>query len=431
MEGLKAKVPFWGQVEYFVKWTVISLITGAAGGVVGGIFGHGIRLAAGFFRGCGWLLYLLPVSGVIIVFLYQITKQEKNKGTNMVLEAISSDKKVVMTTGPLIFVSTVLTHLTGGSAGREGAALQIGGSLGTLLGRLWKLDERDSKIGVMCGMSACFGALFGTPLAAGVFSMEVADVGVMYYAAMMPCLLSAFTGAGVAGLMGLSGERFTVLEIPEFGAVPAVVAVCLGILCAVLSIGFCMTLHEAEHLYKRFFKNPYVRILAASAMIIGLTLLVGSRDYNGSSVGLIEEAMEGHVRYEAFILKTLFTALTLGAGYKGGEIVPTLCVGATFGCIVGTVLGFSPSLCAGCGMVALFAAVTNCPVSSLFIAFEMCGFQAMPYFAIVIAVSFTLSGYYGLYGSQKFMYSKMKLETLGTGQNEKHEKEGGTFDEKA
>ena len=241
---------------------------------------------------------------------------------------------------------------------------------------------------------------------------SVISIGVMYYAALVPCIFASFIGAGVSGLMGLSGEHFTIAEIPEFGVIPAVITVCLGILCAVLSIGFCLVLHQAEHLYRRFFKNPFVRILAASALIILLTLVTGTRAYNGSSMGLIEEALEGRVRYEAFLLKMLFTAATLGAGYKGGEIVPTLCVGATFGCIVGTLFGFSPSLCAACGMVALFAGVTNCPISSLLIAFEMCGFEAMPYFAVVVAVSFTLSGYYGLYGSQKFVYSKMRTEFI-------------------
>ncbi len=412
MKQLKIKVPFGAQVDYFIKWAFISGITGVLGGAVGGIFGHAIRLAAGNFQKYTWLLYLLPVSGLVIVFLYRIAGQEKNKGTNMVLEAISSDQKISMTTGPLIFVSTVLTHLTGGSAGREGAALQLGGSLGPLMGKVLRLDERDGKVAVMCGMSACFGALFGTPLAAGIFSMEVISIGVMYYAALVPCIFASFIGAGVSGLMGLSGEHFTIAEIPEFGVIPAVITVCLGILCAVLSIGFCLVLHQAEHLYRRFFKNPFVRILAASALLILLTLVTGTRAYNGSSMGLIEEALEGRVRYEAFLLKILFTAVTLGAGYKGGEIVPTLCVGATFGCIVGTLFGFSPSLCAACGMVALFAGVTNCPISSLLIAFEMCGFEAMPYFAVVVAVSFTLSGYYGLYGSQKFVYSKMRTEFI-------------------
>lgn len=412
MEKLKIKTPFGTQINYFVKWVLISCTVGGLGGLIGGIFGHGIRLAAESFQNYGWLVYLLPVSGVLIVWLYQTFHQAKNQGTNMILAAVSSNEHIALSTGPLIFVSTVLTHLTGGSAGREGAALQIGGSLGTLAGKVLKLDEKDMKVAVMCGMSACFGALFGTPLAAGIFSLEVISIGVMYYAALVPCLFASFTGAGVSGLMGLSGEHFDILEIPRFGPGPAAVIVCLGILCAIVSVLFCLILHGAEHFFKRRLKNPYVRILAASAILICLTVLVGTRDYNGSSMGLIEEAMEGHARYEALFLKLLFTAVTLGAGYKGGEIVPTLCVGAVLGCIFGTLFGFSPSLCAACGMAALFVGVTNCPISSMLIAFEMCGFEAMPYFALAIAVSFTLSGYYGLYGTQKFVYSKIKTEFI-------------------
>ena len=412
MEKFRIKTPFGAQVNYFVKWGLISCAVGSLGGVVGGVFGHGIRLAALCFRNYGWLLYLLPVSGVLIVWLYQTFHQAKNQGTNMILAAVSSDQQIALSTGPLIFVSTVLTHLTGGSAGREGAALQMGGSMGTWVGKMLKLDEKDTKVAVMCGMSACFGALFGTPLAAGIFSLEVISIGIMYYAALVPCLFASFVGAGVSGLLGLSGEHFEILEIPKFGPGPAALIVCLGILCAVVSIFFCLILHGAEHLCKKHLHNPYARILAGGAILICLTVLVGTRDYNGSSMGLIEEAMEGHVRYEALFLKILFTAVTLGAGYKGGEIVPTLCVGAVLGCIFGTLFGFSPSLCAACGMAALFVGVTNCPISSMLIAFEMCGFEAMPYFALAIAVSFTLSGYYGLYGTQKFVYSKIKTEFI-------------------
>lgn len=400
------------NLKYFLKWTFLSILIGCAGGLIGGVFGLAIKKAAGFFGSCHWLLYLLPVSGCLIVWLYRTFHEEGNRGTNMVLDSISSDESITPATGPLIFISTVLTHLTGGSAGREGAALQLGGSIGSLIGKALHLDQRDLKIAVMCGMSGCFGALFGTPLAAAVFCMEVISIGVMYYAALVPCLFSSLIGAGISGKLGLSAEHFTIVEIPEFGLKPAVLIIVLGILCALISMTFCVFLHEAEHWYRRFFKNPYIRILAASLILIGLTLVIGTRAYNGSSMGLIEQAIEGYVPYEAFFLKAVFTAVTLGAGYKGGEIVPTLCVGATFGCAVGMLLGFSPSLCAACGMIALFAGVTNCPVSSILIAFEMCGFEAMPYFALVVAVSFTLSGYYGLYKSQKFIYSKIRTEFI-------------------
>ncbi len=395
---------------YFIKWTVISCIIGVAGGMVGSVFGHGVRLATKAFQSYGWLLLLLPVSGCMIVWLYRRFHEEGNRGTNMVLSSISSNEKITPATAPLIFISTILTHLTGGSAGREGAALQLGGSIGSLVGQVVRLDEKDKKIAVICGMSACFGALFGTPLAAAVFCIEVANVGVLYYAALIPSLFASFIGAGIAGLAGLTGEHFEILEIPEFGIGPAVRIVILGILCALVSVGFCMLLHRGEHLYKKYIGNPYLRVLVASGLLILFTLAVGTRVYNGSSMGLIEEAMEGKVRYEAFLLKAVFTAVTLGAGYKGGEIVPTLCVGATFGCAVGSLLGFSPSLCAACGMAALFVGVTNCPLASMLIAFEMFGFEAMPYLVIAVAVSFGLSGYYGLYGSQKFAYSKVRME---------------------
>lgn len=397
-------------VFYFVKWTLISCLTGILGGVAGSVFGHGIRLASEAFQTHGWLLLMLPLSGILIVWLYRVSHQEGNRGTNMVLLAISSDEKITLATAPLIFVSTILTHLTGGSAGREGAALQLGGSIGSLVGRLVKLDEKDKKIAVISGMSGCFGALFGTPLAAAVFCMEVANVGAFYYAALIPGVFSSFIGAGIAGMAGLPAEHFVIQEIPAFGVGPAVIIVILGILCAAISVGFCLLLHGGEHLYKKYIENPYLRILAASGILLFLTLAAGTRAYNGSSMGLIEEAMEGKVRYEAFLLKAVFTAVTLGAGYKGGEIVPTLCVGATFGCMVGTILGFSPSLCAACGMVALFVGVTNCPLASMLIAFEMFGFDAMPYLVIAVTVSFGLSGYYGLYGSQKFAYSKFRME---------------------
>lgn len=395
---------------YFIKWTVVSCIIGIVGGAVGTVFGHGVRLATKAFQNFGWLLLLLPAAGCMIVWLYHKFHEEENRGTNMVLLSISSNEKITPATAPLIFVSTILTHLTGGSAGREGAALQLGGSIGSLMGQAARLDEKDRKIAVICGMSACFGALFGTPLAAAVFCMEVANVGVFYYAALIPSLFASFIGAGIASQFGLVGEHFVIQEIPEFGGGPAAVIVVLGILCALVSVGLCILLHRGEHLYKKYIGNPYLRVLAASGILILLTMAVGTRAYNGSSMGLIEEAMEGKVRYEAFLIKAVFTAVTLGAGYKGGEIVPTLCVGATFGCAAGTLLGFSPSLCAACGMAALFVGVTNCPLSSMLIAFEMFGFEAMPYLVIAVAVSFGLSGYYGLYGSQKFAYSKVRVE---------------------
>lgn len=405
------------NICYFIKWILISIVIGTIGGVAGSLFSLGVSWATGTRESHDWLLYLLPVMGLAIVWLYHTFNEEGNRGTNMVILAISSNEKVTFATGPLIFLSTILTHLGGGSSGREGAALQLGGSIGNSLGNLLKLDEKDKKIAIMCGMSAVFAALFGTPVAAGIFSLEVVSIGVLYYAALVPCIFTSYIGVGIARWAGIPGESFPITEVPPVTIQTAVYIVGLGILCAGVSILLCIMLHRSEHAYRKYFPNPYIRILAGSIIFILLTLLVGTRDYCGSSMALIEESIEGHVRYEAFFLKMVFTAVALGAGFKGGEIVPTLCVGATFGCLVGTLTGFSPSLCAACGMAALFAGVTNCPITSLVIALELFGYAGMEYFSIVIAVSFALSGYYGLYASQKFVYSKTKTEFINRTSN--------------
>lgn len=409
--GMKA------NIRYFIKWSALALVIGSVAGAAGTIFSMGVSWATGFRLSHPSMLFFLPVSGLLIVWLYHSFHEEGNRGTNMVIDAISSNERVTPATGPLIFFSTILTHLGGGSSGREGAALQLGGSIGNSFGEWFKLDERDKKIAIMCGMSAVFSALFGTPVAAAIFSLEVVSIGVLYYAALVPCVFSSFLAVGIARAAGLEGEHFPVEMIPVLDLKAVGLLVLLGILCAAVSILFCVLLHTAEYAYRKYFPDARVRILAGSFLFIALTLLSGTRDYCGSSMGLIESSIEGSVRYEAFLMKMLFTAVALGAGFKGGEIVPTLCVGAALGCAFGEITGFAPSLCAACGMAALFAGVTNCPITSLVIALELFGYEGMEYFSIIIAVAFALSGYYGLYASQKFVYSKTRTEFINRRSN--------------
>lgn len=409
--GMKA------NIRYFIKWSALALVIGSVAGAAGTIFSMGVSWATGFRLSHPSMLFFLPVSGLLIVWVYHSFHEEGNRGTNMVIDAISSNERVTPATGPLIFFSTILTHLGGGSSGREGAALQLGGSIGNSFGEWFKLDERDKKIAIMCGMSAVFSALFGTPVAAAIFSLEVVSIGVLYYAALVPCVFSSFLAVGIARAAGLEGEHFPVEMIPVLDLKAVGLLVLLGILCAAVSILFCVLLHTAEHAYRKYFPDARVRILAGSFLFIALTLLSGTRDYCGSSMGLIESSIEGSARYEAFLMKMLFTAVALGAGFKGGEIVPTLCVGAALGCAFGEITGFAPSLCAACGMAALFAGVTNCPITSLVIALELFGYEGMEYFSIIIAVAFALSGYYGLYASQKFVYSKTRTEFINRRSN--------------
>lgn len=406
------------QIGTSLRWILFAVLSGIVIGFVGTAFYYGMQTVTGIRMAHPWLIFLLPAGGLAIVGLYHLLHDEKDTGTNLVLSAIHSNDNIPLRMAPLIFISTLITHLFGGSAGREGAALQLGGSIGNSLGKLFRFDDKDQHIMIMCGMSASFSALFGTPMAAAIFSMEVVSVGIMHYAALVPCVISALISHGIAGYFGIAPESFDLGILPAFNPKSAIIIGILAVFCAFLSMLFCIILHETEHLYKRFFKNPYLRAIVGGAIVIVLTLLVGNQDYNGTGMNVIEQCIEGNVFPLAFLLKIIFTAATLGAGYKGGEIVPSFFIGASFGCLFGNLVGFSPALCTAVGMGAVFCGVTNSPITSLLICFELFGFSGMPYYLIAIALSYMMSGYYGLYSSQKIIYSKYKTEYINRKTNE-------------
>ena len=395
-----------------IKWVIFSIVVGIVAGSCGTAFYFALSVVTDFRMKYPWLIYFLPIGGLAIVGLYHLCKDDNDTGTNLVISAIHSGDKVPFIMAPLIFVSTLITHLFGGSAGREGAALQMGGSIGSSIGRVFRFDEKDKHVMIMCGMSAAFSALFGTPMAAAIFSMEMISVGVMYYIALVPCVISSLIAHGIASYFNVTNEFFAIENIPDFTILNSVKISVLAILCALVSILFCVALHSSEALYKKYLPNKYTRVFIGGCFVIIATMLVGNQTYNGTGMSVIQSSIDGSVRPEAFLLKIIFTALTLGAGFKGGEIVPTLAVGSSFGCTFGLLTGFEPSLCAAAGMLATFVGVTNCPIATMFLGFELFGFEAMPYFAVAVAISFTLSGYYGLYSGQKFTYSKTKAEFI-------------------
>ena len=400
----------------FVKWCLCAVLIGAVVGCVGTLFHYLIKLSAETFALSHFrMVWLLPLVGVVIVASYKCCGMDNDKGTNMILVSVRSEEKPPIFTAPLIFLSTVLTHLAGGSAGREGAAIQMGGGIGYQVGRLLRLDEKDQKLIIMCGMSAAFSALFGTPVTAAIFSMEVISVGAMYYSALVPSVISALVGYCIAIRLGVEKTFFELSFIPSI-TIPSVVRVTvLAVLCGLLSIVFCIVMHGTGKLLKKAYPNKFIKILLCSALLINLTYLVGSADYNGAGMALINDAvLSGHTLPQAFALKLLFTAITLGAGFRGGEIVPSFVVGATFGCLVAPVLGISGSLAAADGMIAVFCGVTNCPITSIILSVEMFGPKGLIFFAVAVATSYMLSGYYGLYMGQKILYSKDKAEFINT-----------------
>ncbi len=395
-----------------VKWVIFSILSGIVIGGVGTLFSLSMSLVTLVREKNPALILLLPVGGVAIVWCYRVLHDERDAGTNLVLSAIHSGSELPLRMAPLIFVSTLVTHLFGGSAGREGAALQLGGSIGNAIGRLFRFDEKDKHIMIMCGMSAAFSSLFGTPMAAAIFSMEVVSVGIMHYSALVPCVVSSLVARGISASFGIKAESFPLGKLPAFSVRSAVWVTALSILCAIVSVLFCILLHQSEAAYARLFKNPYLRAAAGGCLVAAMTALVGSQAYNGTGIDGIKSCIEGSAPPEAFVLKMIFTAATLGAGFKGGEIVPTFYVGAAFGCFFSHITGLHNELCAAVGMIAMFCGVTNCPITSLLISFELFGYDGMPYFLLSIAFSYMLSGYYGLYHSQKIVYSKYKTNYI-------------------
>ena len=395
----------------FLKWLLIALVTGAVGGAVGSMFHVSVQWAAQLRAVYPWLLWLLPAGGILITAMYRLSRME-NENTNAIIDSIHFGDDVPLLLVPCIYFATVITHLFGGSAGREGAALQIGGSLGCYIGRLIRLDAKDMRIATLCGMSAVFSALFGTPLTATVFALEVISVGVFYYSALVPCTVAAVTAYGVSTAAGIPPTHFAVAAAALQPEMLLRVAI-LAILCSVMSILFCITMHGTEHALARRIPNGYLRIVLGGAAVVGLTLLVGSTDYNGAGMEIISAAIEqGKAAPGAFLLKLVFTAITIGCGFKGGEVVPTFFIGATLGCVAGPLLGIPAGFAAALGLVCVFCGAVNCPIASIILSVELFGASALIYFALACGIAYMLSGYFGLYSSQKILYSKLRAEFI-------------------
>ena len=390
----------------FLKWGLFGLLMGVLGGLLGAGFHHALHFVTHLRGEHNWLIFLLPVGGLLSVGIYTLFRQRSNRGTNQIIDAVLDGEEVSPLVAPTIFLATATTHLFGGSAGREGAALQLGGATASLLSKVFKLKETDRKILIMSGMSAVFAGLFGTPLTAALFCMEFESVGTIFSPALLPCYVSAFTAAKISGLLGVHPEGLLLETATAVTLGNVWKFLILAILVSLVGILMCWAFHKAEHLAAHTFRNPWIRIIIGGVAVMALTLLVGDHRYNGAGMDMALGAVEGNAQWFDFLLKMLFTAITLAAGFKGGEIVPTFCIGATFGCIIGALLGLDAGLCGALGLVGLFCCATNSPFASIVLSIEMFGGANLHLFALVCVVCFVLSGHSGLYSSQIISFPK-------------------------
>lgn len=407
-------------IVVIISWIMMSVVIGVFCGAVGTAFHKGVDAATEFRGGHPWLLWCMPAAGIVIVACYKLFRTE-GLGTNDILDAVHLGSGLSVWLVPSIYIGTVLTHLVGGSAGREGAALQMGGAIGNYVGKVYDLDENDLKVATMCGMAAFFSALFGTPLTAAVFAIMVVSIGSFVHMAFLPCLTASVTAYLVSTVFGVVPTHYTIF-VPEFTIALFCKVAVLAAIFAAASVLFCEVIHKAEKLMKTgFLKDPWIRVIAGGLIIIALTHIVGTNDYNGAGMNIVRTAVEdGTAKPEAFLLKLIFTAITLGAGYKGGEVVPSFFVGATLGCVTAPLLGIPAGFGAALGLVGVFCGATNCMISSIILSVELFGAEGILFFALVCGISYMLSGYRGLYSSQTILYSKIGVEYLDVKANHHH-----------
>lgn len=379
-----------------------AVITAVLCGGVGALFAHTLKFANGVFGQYNWLVYILPLGGLLTVLLFKVLKVEK-QNIHTVFSAVKNGGKSPVLLSVAVFVGTAITQFLGGSAGKEGAALQIGSGIASPIANALKLKDEKLKILLLCGMTAMFSSVFTVPLTALAFGLEIIYISRKFYLkAVLPLTVSSFGAFMVAKLLGVHPERFGLPTLPKFNAISVLKVIALIVACSVVTMLFCLALHFVADLFKKLFKNAYLRIAVGGVLIIGLTLLVGNNDYNGGGMHIIENVLKtGTVCYLAFAFKIIFTAITNASGFKGGEIVPALFVGATLGAAVGTLLGISPTFSAAVGMVVLFGGATKCTAAAFMLGLEFFGIGGAGYFALAAVLSRILTFNIGLYTEKK------------------------------
>ncbi len=407
---------FWNQYnrmkQYLLpvfKLILLSTLMGVIGGLVGSGFHYALQLVTGVRQSQNWLVFVLPIGGLLTVFMYHLFKLKSNRGTDEIIGSVLDNKFVSPLIAPAVFLATVITHLFGGSAGREGAALQMGGSMASLFDKIFRLKSEERTIIIVCGMSAVFSGLFCMPLTSCLFTLEFESVGTILSPALLPCFISALLASKVSLALGVRAtsviqDKTVMLTFQNTWRI-----LVLAVLVSLLGIIVCYVFHKAEYLAHRWLEHPYVRIVVGAVIIVCLTLLVGNQRFNGAGMEMALDAVNGRADWYSFLLKILFTAVTLAVGFKGGEIVPVFCIGATFGCVAGGLLGMDPGFAAALGLVGLFCCATNSPLTSIALSIEMFGGMNLYVFVLVCVITFVLSGNGGLYAGQIIEFSKSSI----------------------
>ncbi|WP_411830867.1 voltage-gated chloride channel family protein [Paenibacillus graminis] len=406
----------------FIKWIVLGGTVGILSGSASAIFLKSLDAVTEVRLNHGWLLYLLPLGGALVSYLYMRYGKNSAKGNNLILEQIQQGNETIpLRMAPLVLFGTLVTHLFGGSAGREGTAVQMGGSLAEGFGKLIRISPLDRQILLMCGISGGFGSIFGTPLAGTLFGLEVIAIGLISHKALLPCFTASFIGDIVATrLWRVQHIHYHVDFFPPLTAAILLKVILASVLFGLASILFSELTHYLKKTFTLLVKNPMLKSALGGFIIIALVYIAGTRDYLGLGIPLIQDSFQTGVAPLAFLWKLIFTSFTLGTGFQGGEVTPLFAIGATLGNSLAGFLHLHAPFLASLGFIAVFCGATNTPIACFLMGIELFGSGGAVYMFIACLVSYLFSGHSGIYTSQQIGISKSEWvripegTTLGT-----------------
>ncbi len=411
-------------VSHLLKWTAFAIPVAVSVGSLVALFLWLLDKVTSLRYENGWLLFLLPLAGLLIYLLYKYLGRNAEAGNNLIMDEIHEPGGgVPLRMAPLVLVTTVITHLFGGSAGREGTAVQMGGSMAGLLGKWFKLDKDDMRIILMTGIAAGFGAVFGTPVTGAVFALEVLFIGSINHSALLPCLMAGVLADITCSAWGIHHTQYHIgFKAAVAGNIPFI-HFDFVLLLKVIAAGICFGLagylfSELSHIIKNY-SNRFIPIkwaipVAGGLIIIGFTYLLGTRDYLGLGVSspdaravtIVSAFRAGGAGYFSWWWKLLLTAITLGMGFKGGEVTPLFFIGATLGNTLALLSGAPVDLMAGLGFIAVFAGATNTPIACTLMGVELFGGEHVIYYAVACFTAYYFSGHTGIYPSQRVGIAK-------------------------
>ena len=413
-------------IKQLIRWTLLIMPVSIVIGSIIAFFLWLLNAAIHFRFNHYWLLYMLPLAGLLIHFIYHYLGKSAEKGNNLILEQINQEGGAVpKRMAPIILITTVLTHLFGGSAGREGTAVQIGGSIASLYGRWFKLKGIDMRMILTAGVAAGFGAVFGTPLTGAIFAIEVLTIGRIKYDALLPALIAAVVADMTVNAWNIPHVHYHIAPLPQasyllldlfhFDVLLVTKVIISSAAFGLASFLFAAMVYEIKAITFKLFKHKWLIPVFGGLVIIGLTLLIGKPDYLSLGVDseypgavTISSAFEaGGSQTWSWLWKTIYTTVTLGTGFKGGEVTPLFYIGATLGNTLAAFLDAPVSLFAALGFIAVFAGATNTPLACTFMGVELFGGEHALLFAIACFTAYFFSGHSGIYSAQRIVVPKL------------------------